>query len=375
MKAVVLVGGEGTRLRPLTYSTPKQLLPVAQVPMLERVLAQLASHGIDEAVLSLGYRPDAFLAAYPEGVAAGVRLQYAVEPEPLDTAGAIRFAARACGVDQTFVVVNGDVLADTDVSSLVDFHRRRSAAATIALTAVDDPFHFGVVPTDGDGRVLAFVEKPPPGEAPTDRINAGTYVLEPEVLDSINVGRRVSIERETFPLLVEAGTLFAMDCPGYWLDTGTPLAFLRANADAVRGVRGPVPAPGATEIEAGVWVLGSATIDGEVRAASLIGDAVSIGSGATVVDSVIGAGAQIERGAVVEGSVLFAGARVGVGSSVRGSIMGHRSVVGPEALVEELSVIGDDVFVTAGARLRDARVGAQGAATVAEEGGRPCAPW
>ena len=185
MKAVVLVGGEGTRLRPLTFTTPKQMLPVAGRPMIERVLAHLAAHGVDEAVLSLGYRPDAFMRAYPEGTAAGVKLVYAVEEQPLDTAGAIRFAAYEAGLVETFVVVNGDVLTELDVSALVQQHHETAAQATIALTPVEDPSAFGVVPTDETGRVTAFIEKPAPGEAPTNLINAGTYVFEPTVLDRI----------------------------------------------------------------------------------------------------------------------------------------------------------------------------------------------
>jgi mannose-1-phosphate guanylyltransferase len=207
VRAVVLVGGEGTRLRPLTLTTPKQMLPIVEEPMIERVVGHLADHGVDDAVFSLGYRPDAFIDAYPDGTIAGVRLTYAVEPTPLDTAGAIRFAASFAGIDETFVVVNGDVLTDADVSGLVDFHRRRGAEATISLTPVEDPSAFGVVPTDDQGRVEAFIEKPPRDEAPTNLINAGTYVFEPTVLDRIPAERRVSIERETFPAMVGDGTL------------------------------------------------------------------------------------------------------------------------------------------------------------------------
>src|ERR1700738_2589660 len=177
------------------------MLPVAGRPMIERGVTHLAKHGVDEVVLSLGYRPDAFLAAYPDGRCAGVRLTYAVEPQPLDTGGAIAFAARYAGIDERFVVVNGDVLTDLDVSALLAFHRDRGAAATISLVAVEDPSRYGVVPTEENGRVVGFIEKPPPGEAPTNMINAGTYVLEPEVLDRIPPGGRVSIERETFPAL------------------------------------------------------------------------------------------------------------------------------------------------------------------------------
>src|SRR5580698_7381353 len=229
MKAVVLVGGEGTRLRPLTLTAPKQMLPIVGVPMIERVLGHLASHGVDEAVLSLGYLPDAFMKAYPEGAVDGVHLTYAVEPEPLDTAGAVRFAATFGAVDETFVVVNGDVLTDLDLSALIEFHRARDAEGTIALHPVADPSAFGVVPTDEVGRVTAFVEKPPRDEAPTNEINAGTYVLEPSVLARIPEGGRVSIERETFPAMVRDGGLFARSDDSYWLDTGTPAAYLQAH--------------------------------------------------------------------------------------------------------------------------------------------------
>jgi mannose-1-phosphate guanylyltransferase len=210
VRAVILVGGFGTRLRPLTTRTPKQMLPVVDRPMIERVVTSLARFGVTDAVLSLGYRPDAFLEAYPDDSCAGVALHYAVEPEPLDTAGAVRFAALDGGIEHTFLVVNGDVLTDLDVGRLWDFHQRCGAEGTIALTPVDDPSRYGVVPIDESGRVEAFVEKPPPGEAPTNWINAGTYVLEPTVLDRIPAGRRVSIERATFPGMVGDGSLFAM---------------------------------------------------------------------------------------------------------------------------------------------------------------------
>ena len=203
MRAVVLVGGFGTRLRPLTLDRPKQMLPILGRPMIEPVLQHLSRHGIDDVVLSMGYRPDAFTAEYPTGVCAGVQLHFAVEPEPLDTAGAIRFAARDAGIDERFVVINADCLTDIDVSTLVAFHDARGAEGTIALHKVEDPSAFGVVPTDATGRVEAFVEKPPRDEAPTDLINAGIYVLEPSVLDRIAADRRVSIEREVFPAMVD----------------------------------------------------------------------------------------------------------------------------------------------------------------------------
>ncbi|MGH9114981.1 MAG: nucleotidyltransferase family protein [Acidimicrobiales bacterium] len=256
MRAVVLVGGEGTRLRPLTYTTPKQMLPVGRRPMIERVVEHLASHGVDEAVLSLGYRPHAFIEAYPDGRCAGVALAYAVEPEPLDTAGAVAFAAHQARIDSTFVVHNGDVLTGLDLGALLELHRRSGAEATISLTPVEEPSRFGVVPTDEEGRVLAFIEKPRPGEAPTNLINAGTYVLEPSVLERIPAGRRVSIERETFPALAADRSLYAMASAAAWVDAGTPETYLAANL-------AHAAAPdGSCRIASGAFVEGSAVGSG-----------------------------------------------------------------------------------------------------------------
>lgn len=320
MKAVVLVGGQGTRLRPLTLTKPKQMLPVGGRPMIERVLAHLARFGVEQAVLALGYRPDAFLAAYPDGHCGGVRLAYAVEEEPLDTAGAIGFAASEAGVDDTFVVVNGDVLTGLDVASLIRFHRERSAVATIALTPVKDPSTFGVVPTDSSGRVLAFIEKPQ-GEPPTNLINAGTYVLEPEVLKRIPRGRKVSVERETFPALVEDGLLYAMASDTDWLDAGTPQSYLAANL-VYQG---------------------------------FVGEGSVVDPSARVTGSVLGAGVYVGPGARVEGSLLLEGSRVGAAAVVADSILGARCGVGERALVESLSVLGDGYQVGEGGTVSGVR--------------------
>lgn len=322
MKAVVLVGGEGTRLRPLTLTTPKQMLPVGGAPMIERVLGGLAAHGIDEVVLSLGYRPDVFLDSYPDGVCRGVRLHYAVEPEPLDTAGAISFAARHAGLHETFVVANGDVLTDLDVSALVGFHRAHGAEATIALTPVDDPSRFGVVPTDAEGRVIAFIEKPARGEAPTNLINAGTYVLEPSALDRIPTGRKVSIERETFPAMVADGRLFALPSEAEWVDAGTPATYLAAN------LRYAGPPPDSCDVHAGA-----------ILESSVIGDGARIDEGAKVVDSVLLEGSVVERGANVRSSIIGRGARLKEGAEV-----------------SDLTIVGDGAVVGAGQVLRGAKV-------------------
>ena len=355
MKAVVLVGGEGTRLRPLTLTAPKQMLPIVGVPMIERVLGHLATHGVDEAVLSLGYLPDAFMETYPEGTAAGVRLTYAVEPQPLDTAGAVRFAAAFGEVDETFVVVNGDVLTDLDLSALVEFHRARGAEGTIALHPVADPSAFGVVPTDEEGRVTAFVEKPPRDEAPTNEINAGTYVLEPSVLARIPESGRVSIERETFPAMVRDGRLFALSDEGYWLDTGTPAAFLEANFDYVSGRRGTPVAPGLVA-QGELLLEGKSELAGDLVGRSVVFADCVVEAGARVERCVLGRGVTVSPGAVVSDSVLMDGCHVAADAKVAGSIMGPRSIVGQRADVRPVSVLGADAVVSSGTVVDGERV-------------------
>ena len=330
LRAIVLVGGEGTRLRPLTLTRPKPMLPIAGVAIIERKLRHLAAHGITEAVLSLGYKPDAFLQAFPDSEVAGVRLLYAIEPSPLDTAGAVRFAADRAGYraddgdDAPIVVVNGDVLTELDLTEQLAFHRSRGAEATIALTQVDDPSAFGVVPTDTDQRVIAFVEKPSRQDAPTDWINAGAYVLAPSVLGRIPAGERTSIERTTFPLIVADGGLYATHSPAYWIDAGTPATYLKANLDALDAGAEPVGA--------------GARIHGHVKS------------------SVIGAGSVIEAGAVVERSVLLPGVRVSAGAVVRDSIVGENAIIGDRASICAHTVVGDGGRVEPGSRHEDARI-------------------
>jgi NDP-sugar pyrophosphorylase family protein len=362
MKAVVLVGGEGTRLRPLTLTTPKPLLPIANQPYLERQLAWLAHHGVDEVVLSMGYLPDAFHAHFardgrrPDGFG-DVVVRYAVEDEPLGTAGAIRFAAE--DMKERFVVCNGDVLTDLDLGAMVQFHDERGAEATISLTQVDDPSAFGVVPTRRDGGVIAFVEKPPRGKAPSNWINAGTYVLEPEFLDRVPARLNVSIERETFPrLLVEPGRLFGYAAEDYWLDIGTPDQYLQAHDDALAGHLGFPPAPDAREVTPGVWVQGDVEIDEGARVVApvLLGAGTRVGSGARAVASVLGAGTIVERDAAIEGAVLHEHARVASRSEVRRSIIGARAVIEPDAIVQAGTIVGAEVTIASGSRLAGDRV-------------------
>jgi mannose-1-phosphate guanylyltransferase len=330
--AVVLVGGFGTRLRPLTNDVPKPMLPVLHRPMIERLVERLASGGVTDVVLALGFKPEPFAEAFPHGRHGDVRVHYAVEPEPLDTAGAIAFAARACDVTDRFVVANGDIVSDLDVAALVgwhaDRHRRFGVEATIHLTPVDDPSAFGVVEVDGDGLVDRFIEKPAPGTTESSLINAGTYVLEPGVVDLVEPGRRMSIERAVFPQLAAGRCLAGVATGGYWLDTGTPELYLRANLDMLDGSSGP---------------LDTDPID----------PTASIGESATLVHVIAAAGAVIGAGAHVTRSVLLPGAVVAAGAVVADSVVaGH---IGPGATVRNC-VIGRTGTVAGGSSLADARV-------------------
>jgi mannose-1-phosphate guanylyltransferase len=288
------------------------MLPVGHVPIIARLVSGLARGGVHEVTLALGFKPEPFAEAFPDGSHDGVRLRYAVEPAPLDTAGAIRFAADAAGIDDTFVVANGDVLTDLDVAGLVAFHRDRGAEATIHLIAVEDPSAYGVVALDDDQRVERFVEKPAPGTAPSNLINAGTYVLEPSVLARIPAGERVSIERATFPAVAADGGLFAMATDDYWLDTGRPEFYLQANLDVLAGRRRH---DRCTAIHATAEVAGDAVID-----ASIVGERATVGRRATVRRSVLLPGATVGDRATVTDSIV-AGS-VGRHAEVRGGVIG-----------------------------------------------------
>jgi NDP-sugar pyrophosphorylase family protein len=357
MRAVVLVGGEGTRLRPLTYTTPKSLLPIANQPFLERQLAWLEGHGVDEVVLSLGYLPHAFEEHFADEKCGGIKLSYVVEEKPLGTAGGIRFAAE--GIHERFVVCNGDILTDLDLAAMIRFHEESGAEATIALTQVEDPSAFGVVPTRPDGEVVGFIEKPPRNLAPTNWINAGIYVLEPGLLRRIPPRVNVWIEREVFPRMVETrGLLYAFSGRGYWLDIGTPAKYLQAHADSLAGRLGLPPAPGAEEGPAGVWRQGEVAVDpgADLRAPVLIGAGARIERGATVEGSVVGPGAVVGTDARIERSVLLAGADICERSMVADSVVGPHSILKPEGALTDLTLVGASTSIPAGTRISGGRV-------------------
>jgi mannose-1-phosphate guanylyltransferase len=361
LDAVVLAGGEGTRLRPLTYDIPKQLLPVAGLTMLERVLESLAAGGVVDAVVSLGYLPTAFKEAFPEARAAGVSLTYVVEDEPLGTGGAVAFAAREAGLwGRRLVVRNGDVVTDMDLGLLVEAHERMGGAATIALVEVEDASRYGVVQTDPDGRVRSFVEKPVGLPGRSACINAGTYVMEPEAISFIPQGRAVSIEREVFPELASRGLLYAWTVRGYWVDAGTPSSYLAANLDLLRGSLSLALPAGAKPAGPGVWVLPECRIDAAILEQVLVGRGSQLQDRARVEGAVIGSNCWLGSGVTVRRSVLMDGVVVEDGAVVEDSIVGPAVVVGRRARLAEGSVVGGNVHVEAGSDFRGVCIGRQG---------------
>jgi mannose-1-phosphate guanylyltransferase len=351
--AVVLVGGEGTRLRPLTLDEPKPVLPIGGVPFASLLLDRLAAAGVTRVILSCGFLPERLATGIGEPPP-GVEVEVVVEDEPLGTAGAIAFAARG-RVDGPYLALNGDVLGDADLGALVAAHRATGARATILLTPVDDPTRYGVVVTDPDGAVERFVEKPPSadglGPAPW-WVNAGAYVLDPDVLADVPADRMTSIEREIFPDLAGRG-LRAHRSDGYWRDIGTLESFLAANADAVGGrvhtrLGG---ADGAVLIDPAAAVDADARLVGPVRVCA----GARIAAGAVVgPDAVVGPAAVVEPGARVRGAVLLAGAVVGADAVVEGSAIGSGATVGAGAALAGCA-LGTGAEAGAGERLADER--------------------
>jgi mannose-1-phosphate guanylyltransferase len=337
MKAVVLVGGEGTRMRPLTETVPKPLLPLVDRPSLDHVLDHLARHGVHEVILSSPYLESTF-DPFIRGRRGDPAIVWITEEEPLGTGGAIVHALGSVGSDP-FFALNGDILTDLDLTAMLAYHNDRGAAVTIALHHVDDARAFGLVDTDGAGRVQAFREKP---QAPIPGpINAGSYLLDPTVLGAWTPGATLSIEREIFPAVIGSGApVYGFASDAYWLDLGTPDKYLRAHFDLLDGrVHGlHYPAP---------WIAAGADVDRRAH----LGRWVAVGAGASVAPD-----------AEVDDSVLHAGARVGAGARLVGSVLGAQADVGPGAVVID-SVLGEGASVPGDMRLTGARVSSGGAAT------------
>jgi mannose-1-phosphate guanylyltransferase len=334
--AVILVGGLGTRLRPLTLSAPKPMLPTAGLPFLTHLLSRIADAGIEHVVLGTSYKAGVFESEFGDGSKLGLQIDYVVEDEPLGTGGGIANVTGKLRHD-TALVFNGDVLSGSDLRALLDSHENNNADVTLHLVRVGDPRAFGCVPTDSEGLVTAFLEKTQ--DPPTDQINAGCYVFKREVIETIPKGRNLSVEREIFPgLLADGLRVCGYVDSTYWRDMGTPDDFVRGSADLVRGIA-PSPALGGH------------------RGEMLVHDGASVAPGALVIGgTVVGRGAEIAGGARLDGAVIFDGAKVGAGAVIERSIIGFGARIGPRALIRD-GVIGDGADI--GARcelLRGARV-------------------
>ncbi len=337
MQAVVLVGGEGTRLRPLTLTQPKPALQLVDRPFIRYMVDWLGHHGIDEVVMACGFRAEDLRTALGDAVPGGPAIRYIEEKEPLGTAGPVRLAADLGLLGERFMVLNGDVLTDLDLTALQRQHEETGAVVTLGLYPVADPTSYGLVRRDDDGVVLGFLEKPDPSEIDTDEINAGTYVIERSALELIPPGRAVSIEREVFPRLVGQG-LYGRRLEGYWMDIGTPERYLQASWDILDGtVATELPGDGGPYVGPGAAVAD----DASVTARAVVGD-----------------GCEVGPGAVVSESVLLDGCRVGAGAEVVGSILGMDVEVGDSARVGPGAVIGAEARIASGAAVGEgARVG------------------
>ncbi len=352
MKAVLLVGGEGTRLRPLTCNTVKAMVPIVNKPFLEHLLAYLSSHGVDDIVVALCYLPDRIESRFGDGTGSGVKLAYVMEETPLGTAGAVKNSESH--LDGAFFVFNGDIITNIDLRAMLSFHRERNAVATIALTPVENPSAYGVVETSADGRVKRFTEKPPPGQAPTNLINAGIYILDPAVLRGVPQGIPCMFEHHLFPtLLSEGAAVFAYPTNDYWIDIGTPEKYRQVQYDLLLGKCASYLSHGITEA-GGVsanrtGVHPSAVVEGPVA----FGSNCSIGAGARIKGpAVLGDGCSISDGSIIDKAIIWRNVRVGKEASIRESVIGDNCSVGNYSVIDSGSVVGDNVVVTEGSHLQ-----------------------
>ncbi len=349
MRAIILVGGEGTRLRPLTYTTPKAMVPVLNRPYLAHLLAYLGRYGVTEVALALGYLPDRIRAYFGEGEALGIRLVYSVEDRPLGTAGAARLAAARMSVpmDEPILVLNGDIFTDLPIDQLVGHHRSTGASVTIGLVPVADPSQYGVVEVSRGSRIVSFTEKPPPGAAPSNLINAGIYVLDPVVLRLVPPQAFYQFEQGVFPALLRAGAkLYGFSWSGYWIDIGTPEKYRRLNFDLLAGkVRSPLLGP----VEGTPCYLGEGcVVDGARWVGPVVmGDRCQVGGGAEVGETVVWDDVFIGPGARVIRSVVGRGCRVGPGVVLEDAVVGDGVEIGagvwlpPGARVDPGAVVAD----------------------------------
>jgi len=346
MKAVILVGGEGTRLHPLTFNTPKAMVPILNKPFLEYLILYLKGHQVKDIILTTSYLPDRIQSYFGDGAEWGVHLSYLVEETPLGTAGAVKNAEAL--LDEPFFVINGDVVTGIDLTAMMSRHRKLKPKVSIALTPVDNPTIYGVVETDEGGMVKRFVEKPSWEEVTTNMINAGIYILEPEVLSHVPPATPSMFERHLFPLLLEKGEpILGYPSTTYWIDIGTPEKYLRVNHDLLSG-KAPSLAAYRAQISGNSQIHPSAQIEGPV----LIGEGCVIAQGARVKGpAALGPKCQLDEGAVIEGAILWAESRVGKKAMLKNCIAGYRCCIQEGSQVPDNCVLGDDVVVEKNSKL------------------------
>ena len=350
MKALLLVGGQGTRLRPLTINSPKPIVPIFSRPFLHYQLDLLKQvPEIDEVILSMNYQPGRIQEVFGDGRDLGLKIRYVVEPAPLGTAGAVRYAAR--GISDTIVAFNGDVLTQVDLAGLIDFHRRRKARATIVLTPVENPTAYGLVETDADHRIQRFLEKPKPDEITCNTINAGIYVLEPDTFDRIPEGVAWSIERSFFPSFIERGeTFLASIYQGYWIDIGTPEKYMQVHRDIMDGRLSMPPFDGGAPT---TWVASTARIEdgAELKGPLFVDDGCVVKAGARIGPyTVLGKNATVHEEACVAGAIVWPDSRIGAHAHVTDTIIGRQACVDRNAVIRN-GVLGDKTHIAEYSRL------------------------
>ena len=351
MKAVILVGGLGTRLRPLTCNTPKPMIPLLNQPFIEHVLENLREQGIDEVILAVQYLAERFREALGDGSRLGLKVHVMEEPEPRGTAGAVKNNEHM--LDGTTFVFNGDVLTDLDLQAMLQFHREKKSKLTIALTPVEDPSAFGLVETDQSGHIRRFVEKPRPDEITTNFINAGTYILEPELLRYIPPAQYYMFERGLFPVVLQTGdAMYGYPSRAYWTDIGKPQAYLEVHHDILMGklrytMRGE-------QISNNMWTEGAVQIEAsaQIRGPVLLGEGVRVEAGALIVGpTVIGARSVIGANASVEGAVLWEESIIGAECVLRSCVVGRQSHIGAKTHLTDGAIIGDQCVIGAENRI------------------------
>jgi mannose-1-phosphate guanylyltransferase/phosphomannomutase len=345
MKAVVMAGGEGTRLRPLTSNQPKPMVPIVGKPCMEHIIELLQTHGFDDVIVTVAFMPQAIRSYFGDGESLGAHIEYSVEESPLGTAGSVRLASDK--LDETFLVISGDALCDFDLTQLVKFHRKRGAAVTIALKSVPNPLEFGIVVVDDQGRVERFLEKPSWGQVFSDTINTGVYVLEPEVLEHIPADRPFDFSKELFPLLLEMGRpIYGLPMEGYWQDIGNLDQYRQANFDALDELVG-LTVPG-IRLRGNVWLGEGVELDDleQVEGPALISNYCRIGQDAHVGPySVLSASVTLRERARIVRSVVDASTHIGRGSLVEGAIIGRSCDIRAHVRLQEGVAIGDEVKI------------------------------